>query len=122
MAFILVFRPHQRPAWADIFDSEFELASCWCNGEFARSCFAPGPGPESEESFASAIDRATYEAAIEQIGHDLSNLTRLDSAEEVARYCAEDGYMGGHNKGLPAVMEEARRLGWVEEEEEEEDE
>jgi hypothetical protein len=102
MTFILVFRPHQRAAWATGYSNEAELVRCWIRGEFVRSCFAPGPAGDDE----------SYEAAIEQIGHVLHNLTRLDSPEQVARYCGERDYSGRYNKARAAVMLEAYSLGW----------
>jgi len=125
--FILVFRPHQRPAWADSFDSESQLIDAWANGEFERACFAK---PSSETIPCAACDgegcdacdgngctwideEMTIDNALASLGHDLHGLTRLDSAEEVDRYLREPDYCGRHNRGEGAVRRAAKTLGWL---------
>lgn len=103
--FIIVFRPHQMPATAFAFRSE---------ADFLRNHINYGK-PSSD---FDAIENPTYDDAIEDAGRDLSRLTRLDSAEEVARYLADHNYCGHHNKGYSAVMKAAEELGWMPEIEE----
>lgn len=111
--FILVFRPHQRPAWAEAFDHEQEFVDDFLQGCYEKNCFASGE--EYDE-------RPTYDEVVEEVSHDLSSLTRLDSADEVRRYVDERDYCGQHNKGLDTVHACAVELGWAEDEDEEEDE
>lgn len=107
--FIAVFRPHQRPAWAEWYSSEDEFLALYRNRVFARLCFAE-PLPDESPDF---------DAAWEDVGHDLSRLTRLDSAEEVEHYLAHEQ---GHNSGRSAVAACAREIGWCTDDEEEEEE
>lgn len=110
-SFIIVFRPHQRPAWAQTFESEEQFVDCWVNGIFDKSCFA--------NNNIEVSDQPNYDDAVADVGHDLNSLTRLDSAEEVNRYLNEVGYCGAHNKGYTAVTDCARELRWLDEEAEE---
>ncbi|MGH9930994.1 MAG: hypothetical protein ACREA9_17440 [Pyrinomonadaceae bacterium] len=57
-SFIAVFRPHQRPAWAEVYDSEESFCDAWVNGRFARSCNAEPAGD----------DQVTFDAAWETDG------------------------------------------------------
>ncbi len=106
--FILVLRPHQRPAWAEAFDSEEDFISAWANGSYDRSCSCNCNLDEEDQEL-------TYDNAFKDVSHDLSRLTRLDSAEETLRYTNERDYLGHHNKGITSVMQEAKRIGWVDE-------
>lgn len=105
-AFIAVFRPHQRPAWAQVFESEQDFVDAWANGYFDASCHANGDLEESEREH-------TFFNAWHDAGHDLYTLTRLDSAEEVASYLLDREYAGHHNKGLRDVRRCAEELGWI---------
>ena len=110
--FILVFRPHQRPAWATHYDCESDFVDAFLNDNFARSCNAECTGDDLDALSACETDDDKYQVAFERVGHDLSALTRLDSAEEVGRYFIENDYCGRHNKGHEAVEREAREIGW----------
>jgi hypothetical protein len=101
--FILVFRPHQRPAWARYFESEDEFVSDWAEGVYDRSCSCNNNLSEEDREL-------TYDNAFADVAHDLSSLTRLDSAEEANDYI--NNYRG-HNKGTHSVIEAASRLGWL---------
>jgi hypothetical protein len=105
--FILAFRPHRRPAWADSFESEAELIDAWQSGQYDRECFANNNLSDEERA-------PTIENALAAVGHDLHALTRLNSAEECRRYLGERNYAGHHNKGYAEVSEAARELGWLE--------
>lgn len=107
--FIAVFRPHQGPARAEWFEGEAEFLWGYCNGAFARNFFAE-PRPDELPDF---------DAAWEDVGHDLSSLTRLDSAEEVRNYIENER---GHNPGLAAVAACARQIGWYTDDDDEEEE
>jgi hypothetical protein len=109
--FIIVFRPHITPAWAETFASEQQFVNAWINGAYAKRCSADN---------ALASENPSYQDAVEDVGHDLHNLTRLDNVDEVQRYLNEEDYAGRHNKGYGAVAEAARELGWMPEESEEE--
>jgi hypothetical protein len=101
--FILVFRPHQRPAWAYAYESEDEFVADWSDGYFDRSCNCNGEFPPDDTE-------RTYDNAFADVAHDLSSLTRIDSAEETNDYI--NNYRG-HNKGTYSVIEAASRLGWL---------
>ena len=101
--FILVFRPHQRPAWAYAYESEDEFVADWSDGYFDRSCNCNGEFPPDDTE-------RTYDNAFADVAHDLSSLTRIDSAEEANDYI--NNYRG-HNKGTHSVIEAASRLGWL---------
>ncbi len=101
--FILVFRPHQRPAWARYFESEDEFVEDWSNGCFDKSCNCNGEFPPDDV-------KQDYESAHADVAHDLYCLTRLDSAEDVYEYLCN---YRGHNMGTHSVMEAASCLGWV---------
>lgn len=103
--FIAVFRPHQRPAWAQVFENEQEFIDAWVNGFFDRSCYANNNLDESESEH-------TFSNAWSDVGHDLYNLTRLDSAQEVASYLNDRNYAGHHNKALDDVRRCAEAIGW----------
>jgi hypothetical protein len=108
--FILVFRPHQRPAWAYGYHSENAFVSDWANGVYDRSCSCNNDLSEEEQEL-------TYDNAFTDAAHDLHCLTRLDSAEEFMNYVQNDR---GHNKGVNSVIKEARRLGWIADEDQDE--
>jgi hypothetical protein len=110
LPFILVFRPHTTPAWAETFRNEQDFINAWVNGDFTRRCSADG---------SDASDEPTFDEAYAAVSHDLHNLTRLDNADEVQRYLSDEGYAGHHNKGYGAVAQAARELGWLHEEPEE---
>lgn len=104
--FIAVFRPHQRKAWAQVFDTEQEFIDAWANGHFDASCHCNNDLEEAE------LER-TFANAWSDVGHDLHALTQLDSAEEVARYLGGCDYYGRHNKATGEVERCARELGWI---------
>lgn len=111
--FLLVFRPHQRPAWCHSYDSEDEFIISLQRDNFARNCHADYD-VETRDAMASATsDDERYRVAFERVGHDLNSLTRLDSADEVTRYLCERDYCGHHNKGYAAVESAAREIGWM---------
>jgi hypothetical protein len=111
--FILVFRPHQRPAWACGYHSEDAFVSDWANGAYDRLCSCNNDLSEEEQEL-------TYDNAFADAAHDLHCLTRLDSAEEFVNYV--ENYKG-HNKGTNSVIEVAKQLGWItDEDDEDEDE
>lgn len=112
--FILVFRPHQRPAWAASYSEEDEFVSAFKRGAFASSCHAPCT-PEEEDALYDATWEDEYRIAFDAVSHDLYCLTRLDSPEEVERYLNERDYCGHHNKGYTPVENQARELGWIHE-------
>jgi hypothetical protein len=106
-AFILVFRPHQRAAWAESFESDDEFVRGWQNGFYDRSCSANCDLTDEEQE-------ATYKNAIRDCGHDLHCITRLDSSEEVEAYLESRQ----HNMARTDVFKEAKRLGWMIEDDE----
>jgi hypothetical protein len=106
-SFILVFRHHQLPADAVAYQSEQEFTTAYDNGQFDKSCAC---------SSWQRDENATYDEAIDDAGHDLHQLTRLDSAGEVHRYVDDRGYCGQHNKGISSVISAAKELGWWPEE------
>jgi hypothetical protein len=106
-SFILVFRPHQRPAWAESFESDDEFVRGWQNGFYDRSCSANYDLTDQEQE-------PTYENAIRDCGHDLHCITRLDSSEEVEAYLESRQ----HNMARTDVSKEAKRLGWMIEDDE----
>jgi hypothetical protein len=111
--FILVFRPHQGPAWAYGYHSEDAFVSDWANGAYDRLCSCNNDLSEEEQEL-------TYDNAFADAAHDLHCLTRLDSAEEFVNYV--ENYKG-HNKGTNSVIEVAKQLGWItDEDDEDEDE
>lgn len=112
--FILVFRPHQTPAWAIVFQSDREFIESWKNGDFDRRCFTNSDLSEKQEI-------PTYENATLDVGHDLHNLTRLDSAEQVERYLFDPEMYGRHNRGSDKVAKAAIDLGWIQDGDEESD-
>lgn len=96
--FIAVFRPHQRPAWATAYHSEADFEDAYDRGDFDRSCFA-----------RNNVEAVGFEAAWEDVGHDLHALTRLESAEEVRAYLDR----ACHNQGSSAVIRAAEEIGWL---------
>ena len=100
--FILVCHPHRTPGFATPCQNEQDLVDRWVNGLFDARC----------NCCASESSVATYDAAIEDIGHDMHYLSRLDSRAEY------DEYMAGacHNKSPDAVYRAAIELGWIPEE------
>ena len=101
--FIAVFRPHQRPAWVHTYDSEQEFIDAWLNGDFARSCFA-GPSDEYAD-----IENPTFDDAVNDVGHDLHDLTLLMFAGDFQHMLGHTG----HNWPASKVREAAERLGWI---------
>ena len=114
MSLILVFRPHQSPAWAVSCRDKQDVVNDFLDDRFDVAALnAPCDDEAFDRIKATAdIDRQC-EIAAEVIGHDLHSLTQLETAEECARYIAERDYAGQHNKGLNAVTECARELGWI---------
>ncbi len=95
---VLVFHPHQRPGWADLFNDRNSLIHAWQNGAYQRFCFI---GPEQ-------YDDPTFDDAISDLSHDLNSLTVLDSAEEFESYMAARH----HNPAFASVREAAELAGW----------
>ena len=110
-AFIAVFRPHQRRAWAQVFDSEQSFTDAWANGHFDRSCHCNGDNLTEEER------EMTFDNAVADAKHDLHTLTFLDSAEEAESYLTDRNYAGHHNKAVGEVRRCAEELGWIKSEE-----
>lgn len=100
--FIVVFRPHQRPAWAEAYNSEDVFIRQWQNGSFDRSCFC-------NNNLSEEASRPTFENAWDDAGHDLHAITRLDSVAEVRAYLKNPG----HNPALSDVRQAAADLGWL---------
>lgn len=122
--FILVFRPHQRKAWAKSFNCESDFVDGFLRDYYARSCNADADG-ETLDAMEGKSQSERYAIAFERVAHDLNCLTRLDDAAEVSRYVDERDYSGHHNKAIDSVEQIAREIGWLErpaEEEEENDE
>jgi hypothetical protein len=109
--FILVFRPHRSPAWAEAFESEEDFISNWANGYYDKSCACNNNLSEDESEH-------TYENAFADARHDLHSITRLESKEEVLRYINDEKYYGSHNKGVDSAWKAAVQLGWLEDESE----
>jgi len=101
-AFILVFRPHQRSAWAEGFECDDEFVRGWRNGCYDRSCSANFDLTDKEQE-------PTYENAIRDCQHDLHCITRLDSPAEFEQYVESRQ----HNMAISDVFKEAKRLGWI---------
>lgn len=101
--FILVFRPHQRPAWADWFRDEQDVIDSLLNRYYATRCNAEW----SEDR------QPSYDEAIEELEHDLHGITRLNSADELRRYVSDRDWHGPHNKGVDAAVRAGRSLGWI---------
>jgi hypothetical protein len=104
--FILVFRPHQRPAWAQSFKSNEEFIKAWRNGDFDQSC-------STNRDLSKEDQEPTYNNAYSDVGHDLALLTRLHSADEARKYLMHSNLLGRHNKGIGSVLKVAVELGWV---------
>lgn len=100
--FILVCHPHRSPGFAVPYENEQAFVDCWVNGVLDVRC----------NCRASESSVATYDAAIEDVGHDMHHVTRLDSPSEY------DAYMAGtcHNKSPNSVYRAAIFLGWIQEE------
>lgn len=111
--FLLVFRPHQRPAWCYCYNDEDEFVNSFQRDHFARNCNADCDGETMDAMAAATSDEARYEIVFERVAHDLNCLTRLDSADEVTRYLCERDYCGHHNKGYASVETAAREIGWL---------
>lgn len=103
---IIVFHPHQRPGWAESFDSRDAVVSAWGNGFFDRSC-ACNNNLSDEES------APTFDNAIADMRHDLNSLTVLESREEFEAYMARG--LAGHNRALDSTHAAGVELGWVDE-------
>lgn len=110
--FILVFRPHQRAAWAVSYDTEHDFIAQFLNDACATSCHADAD-LETRESLDGKEHDERYQIVFARVGHDLNSLTRLDDADEVERYLTERDYSGAHNKGYSAVERVARDIGWI---------
>ncbi len=108
-SFILVFRPHGRKAWAEIFASEEDFIDRWKNDHYVASCFAPCELTDPQ--------KATYKDAFESVSHDLHQLTRLDTPEEVKLYLTNKNYTGKHNRGEASVRQVAIAFDWIKDEE-----
>ena len=82
--FILVCHPHRSPGFAIPYENEQAFVDCWVNGVLDVRC----------NCRADNSSTATYDSAIEDVGHDMHHVTRLDSRAEY------DDYMAGacHNK------------------------
>ena len=72
--------------------------------------------PHEEWLLAEGFDEE--QAAVGQIGDDLSGIDTIESAEEFAAWWKNSA----HNKPFDQAWAEARCLGWVKDEEDEEDE
>ena len=108
---IVVFRPHQLPATAGYFRGSTEEAM-----EQFTDSFLNSEGCTSEDAdrvFAENTIGEKFWLAVELAGRDLYSLTVLDTREDFERYCSERDFYGHHNKGLNAVTECARQLGWT---------
>lgn len=101
--FIVVFIPHQRPQFVRTFESEQNLVDRWVNGEFARSCSA-GPSEDYREESSW-----TFDNAIADLGHDLSNLLVIRDADEYEAEMKLDRVRGVRKELIEAAVE----LGWV---------
>ena len=99
--FILICHPHHTPGFATPCQNEQDLVDRWVNGVFDVRC-----------NCCAAESVAIYEAAIEDIDHDMHHVTRLDSPSEYAAYMAGTC----HNKSPDAVYRAAIELGWIQEE------
>jgi hypothetical protein len=114
MSLILVFRPHQSPAWAAAFPNKQAVVDAFTNDEFAVPLIgAPCNGSDWEQLRAMPTVDEKFSLATEIIGHDLNSLAVLESADEVFRYINEREYYGQHNKGIGSVWRQACELGWV---------
>jgi len=114
--FLLVFRPHQWPAWASHWENEAEFIDAYLNGAFSRSCNADPDGEmldRLDRLDQCQADDERYALVFGHVGHDLHALTRLDSPEEVERYLCERDYCGHHNKAYGQVASAARDIGWI---------
>ncbi|MEI8017707.1 MAG: hypothetical protein WCH39_05865 [Schlesneria sp.] len=97
--FIFVCHPLRNSGFATPCQTEQDLVDRWQNGWFDVKCNCC-----AEESLV-----ATYEAAIEDIGHDMHHMTRLNSRSEYDQYMARKC----HNKSPDSVYRAALILGWV---------
>lgn len=105
--FILICHPHHAPGFATPFRNEQDLVDRWIGGFFDARCNCCG-GDSSV---------ANYEAAIEDIDHDMHHVTRLDSRSEFDEYMAKNC----HNKSPDSVYDAAMSLGWVDDDNDEEE-
>ena len=96
--FILICHPSQNPGFATPLQSEQDLINRWQNGWFDVQCHC----------CAESTD-ATYEAAIEDIGHDMHHVTRLNSRSEYEQYMLGKC----HNKAPDSVYKAALVLDWA---------
>jgi hypothetical protein len=113
MPLILVFRPHQSPAWAVSCRDKQDVVNDFLNDRFDVAALNAPCDDEAFDRIEAAADvDEKFSIACEIIGHDLNSLAVLESADEVFRYINERDYAGQHNKGLNAVTECARELGW----------
>ena len=110
--FILVFRPHQRPAWAVSYETEHDFIAQFLNDAFATSCHADADGETCDALDGKEHDER-YVIVFDRVAHDLSALTRLDHADEVEKYLKVRDYCGHHNKGEGAVDRAAREIGFI---------
>jgi hypothetical protein len=122
---ILVFRPHQRPAWADYFSSREAVVGSWINGEYDRQVFANFEHymteTYGEDTPEKPWPKPSFDDAVSDLQHDLNCLTILETPQEAIDYIA--GKNGSrHNRGTGAVETEAACAGWIESENDDSDE
>ena len=96
--FILVFHPHRSPGFAIPYENEQAFVDCWVNGVLDVRC----------NCRADNSSTATYDAAFEDVGHDMHHVTRLNSREEYRDYMATRC----HNKAWESVYRAAIFLRW----------
>ena len=108
--FILVFRPHQTPAFALSFENEAEFIEHWKNGSFDRKL-------HTNNNLSEEQSEPNYINALTDVGHDLYSITRLDSVEQVKHYIHDNPpSYDRHNRGTHAVKVCATKFGWLEKE------
>jgi len=110
--FVIVFRPHQRPAWAETFDSEEGFVDSFKGDSFKLRCNAEYTGEDADE-MEGMNESQQFAYVFDRVAHDLYALTRLDDADEVERYLCQKDYCGHHNKACCVVESEARAIGWI---------
>jgi len=101
-AFIVVFRPQQRAAWAESFQSEQDFVEAFLRGDFDRSC----------NCSSSLSASPSFNDVLNIVSNDLYCVTILDSAEECKVYVEKSEYCGRHNKGINSVVNAALEIGW----------
>ena len=96
---VVVFRPHQLPAWAEVHASREQLIDAWVDGHYNAKCSAN----------ADAYESPSWDDCLESLGEDLHALTVLESREEYEQYMRAPE----HNAGIAAVRAAAIEAGWV---------